>query len=169
LTFLGAPIHIEALPALSACRGKLLSGEDRGTPVFAASFIRQRRIVLDAALLSQPALGLPVLVHELFHFAWVRLGNNGRASFADLIEAERLGRARGGLGESSVVARCRIMPGKAAADARVWKDFVCESFCDTAAYLFTGTIVGDEGGLARRWLARRRHWFLQMDTRGWFV
>src|SRR2546429_606733 len=47
----GRPIEIAFLPALRAHRGKLLSGHAvAGRDVHAGTFLRQRRIVLDAAL-----------------------------------------------------------------------------------------------------------------------
>ena len=51
----GLPIEIRFAPSLRAHRGKLLSGKtERGKEVHAGSFLRQRRIVLDAALKKQP-------------------------------------------------------------------------------------------------------------------
>jgi len=42
-----------------------------------------------------------ILVHELFHFAWVRLSNDTRRSWGALVEVEMARRARGELGWSA--------------------------------------------------------------------
>jgi len=128
----------------------LLSGRlDRGTPVHAASFIRRREIVLETALLQKHDLPL-ILVHELFHFVWVRLGNTKRAEYAALLAEElRLG-ARGELGESSAVRK------EIAVSSR---DYVCESFCDTAAWLYAPSSKSRPVRLALRWQNKRKDWF----------
>ena len=85
-----------------ALRGKLLSGKSSpGKEVHAASLIRQRRIVLDAELKKKPMELKRILIHELFHFAWLRLGNPGRRSFEELLRAEVRERVRGELGWSA--------------------------------------------------------------------
>ena len=71
----GAPIRIEFRPELTTWRGKLLSKEDRGQPIHATSFLPQRLIVFESELLKDWSELSRILVHELFHFAWVRLGN----------------------------------------------------------------------------------------------
>ncbi len=147
----GAVISISAKPQLTAHRGKLLSGQpDRGTAVHAATFIRLRRIVLEKELLvSSDALRL-ILAHELFHFAWVRLGNPLRRSYGDLLEEERRAGARGELGESADV-RKRLLPAR-------WRDYVCESFCDTAAWFYFPETADSCRSLAARWRRRREQW-----------
>ena len=85
----GLPIRITFLPALHAHRRRLLSGKSApGKEVHAGSFLRQRRIVLDAALKRQPHELARILMHELFHFAWLRLGNPKRKSYEDLLRNE---------------------------------------------------------------------------------
>jgi hypothetical protein len=146
----GSPLHIRVLPKLTAHRGQLLSQyPDRGTPVHAASFIRRREIVLESELLIKPDLPL-ILVHEIFHFVWVRLGNRKRTEFTALIAKERQANARGELGESAEV-RKQIAP-----DSR---DYICESFCDTAAWLYVRVRRRRRFMLARRWRDGRRSWF----------
>ena len=39
------------------------------------AFIRKRAIILERELLGQKRLLQTILVHELFHFVWVRCGN----------------------------------------------------------------------------------------------
>jgi hypothetical protein len=146
---LSKSIRISVRPDLKAHRGKLLSGRDQpGTPVHAASFIKRREIVLETRLLKRPAKLKLILVHEAFHFVWARLGNQRRSSFAGLIAAELAGRARGELGESAESAKAGDL-----------KNYVCESFCDTAAWMYSGVRSSSEFTLAKRWQVKRRRWF----------
>jgi hypothetical protein len=92
----GDPISIRILPRLTAHRGKLLSGSpQRGVPVHAATFIRRREIVLETELTRKPGDLRLITVHEIFHFAWARLGNSSRRTWTELLEAEAAARARG--------------------------------------------------------------------------
>jgi hypothetical protein len=146
----GSPIYVRALPELRAYRGKLLSAAaDCGTPVHAASFIRRREIILESELLTKPALP-HIVVHEIFHFVWARLSNATRASFSALLAEELRGHARGELGESAAV-RKQI--------DKHSRDYVCESFCDTAAWLYAARGTRRTATLAERWRTRRRLWF----------
>src|SRR5450631_2160359 len=88
LRFEGAPVMVRFAPDLTAHRGKLLSRQDAGQPVFAGSFLRKRGIVLDSALLRDRGERARILVHELFHFVWLRLGNPVRACWEGVLEAE---------------------------------------------------------------------------------
>lgn len=150
-----APIFVEATPSLTAHRGRLLTGEARGTPIHAASFIRQRRIILESQLLSNPAAAQSILLHELFHFIWTRLGNAHRRSFTHLIAQEIVRHAAGEIGESCAVAKSRW---KSHSSLTLWKNYVCEAFCDTGACIYSSKPPSHT--LAGRWLARRRAWFL---------
>jgi hypothetical protein len=146
----GSPLFVRALPRLSAHRGKLLSGQaKRGIPVHAASFIRRREIVLESELLTKDNLPL-IFVHEIFHFVWVRLGNGLRTSYAALLAEEQRCKARGEVGESAMVKK---------AAGKYSKDYVCESFCDTAAWLYARGVKGERVTLAQRWRVRRKAWF----------
>ena len=128
---------------------------DAGQEVHAATFIRQRRIVLDRALLaSRGELGR-ILVHELFHFAWVRLSNAQRHGYAVAVKLELEARARGELGWSAEMRKREL--GTAA--GRAWREYVCESFCDTAAWLYSGVRRHEEYTLAQRFRKRRAAWF----------
>jgi hypothetical protein len=146
----GSPICVRALPQLTAHRGKLLSATpERGKPVHAASFIRRREIVLEYELLAKPMLP-PIMVHEIFHFVWARMGNGRRASYTALLAEEWRSKARGELGESSAVWKQTV---------RLSRDYVCESFCDTAAWLYAPGVERWRSTLGRRWRARRKAWF----------
>ncbi|HVT94571.1 MAG TPA: hypothetical protein VHD76_17115 [Bryobacteraceae bacterium] len=165
----GRPIHVSYLPFLHARRGRLSSGEHQpGQPVHAASFIRARRIVLDHALRSTHGELVRVILHELFHFAWVRLGNPVRASYEGMLRHEIAARARGELGWSAESRKRndRRWKGNTPAARRAWRDYLCESFCDTGAWLYGGMRRHDEFTLARRHRDRRAEWFaLQFGNR----
>jgi hypothetical protein len=153
----GSPIAISVKPELTVSGGELLSGSPkRGTPVHAAGFVRARGIVLDEALALDPALFRLILVHELFHFVWPRLNNRARRAFELLLELERQSGARGELGESSALKKRYLA---SSPNRRIWRDYVCESFCDTAAWLYSGVAVHSEFTLRNRWRNRRRVWF----------
>ena len=160
------------LPALTADRRRLYSNRKRGEPVHAASYIRKRRIVLDRELAQQPSELARILVHELFHFAWVRLGNPARGSYAALVREEWRQRARGELGwsaESRKRAMRKPSPGRhrpGAPQAADWREYICESFCDTAAFLYSGVRRHPEYTLAARHRTRRAEWFRSVFERG---
>ncbi|MDQ2776989.1 MAG: hypothetical protein M3Y57_19020 [Acidobacteriota bacterium] len=151
----GGPISIFVRPELSVIRGKLLSGvSGRGTQVYAASFIRDREIVLETTLLADEAVFKLIFAHEIFHFVWAGVGNGLRHSFEALLRYERRRHARGELGESSAVKKPHCE-----ASFRRWKDYVCESFCDTGAWLYSGVNDQDVFTLAERWRKKRADWF----------
>jgi len=168
----GRPVQVVFRPELTAYRGKLLSRADRGTQVYAATYIRRRKMVLETSLLADPAALRFIFVHELFHFVWVRLGNKTRDEYSGLLLAEIARRARGELGESSAVKKAElrddhgVLPSSA-----LWRDYVGESFCDSAACLFTGRTVHEGPKLAKRWTAIRRDWFGKNldDDRRWAI
>ena len=159
LPFYGSPIHLEFLPALTAHRGALLSKGGRGRPVYAASFLRERRVVLEDSLTRDPPRLRLIFTHEVLHFAWWRLGNTRRTDFGALLTEECAARPRGELGESSLVAKDAYLSGSGEGKPRLWRDYVCESFCDTGAWLFSGVEDHDSFQLAARWKSRRAAWF----------
>lgn len=111
--------------------------------------------MLESQLLRSPRLLRLILIHEIFHFVWVRLGNMKRAEYTYLLEGEHRNGARGEVGESAQVKKeLRPVPGTA-----VWRDYVCESFADTAAHVYAGFNRHTSFALAKRWIARRREWF----------
>jgi hypothetical protein len=99
-------------------------------------------------------------VHELFHFAWVRLGNPTRRSYEALVREEWKQHARGELGWSAE-SRKRALSGDAlrGGNASQWRDYLCESFCDTAAWIYSGVRRHPEYTLAARHRNRRAEWF----------
>ncbi|HEY6390938.1 MAG TPA: hypothetical protein VIX89_06660 [Bryobacteraceae bacterium] len=154
--FDGRSISIRFLPKLSAGSRKLYSNRNVGQPVFAATFIRKREIVFDQELERKPAEMARILAHELFHFAWVRLGNPARRSYEALLRRERNGHARGELGWSAEYRKLALPRRPPAAK---WRAYVCESFCDTAAWLYSGIRRHGEFTLAGRHRERRAEWF----------
>ena len=156
---IGETIRYSYQPALTTYRGKLLSGDTwRGTPVHAASFIRERRIVMERELLRFPSLFRLILVHELFHFVWARLGNTRRREYTELLVAEAAKGARGELGESAHAWKTSLREHDCREDTTRWRDYVCESFCDTAAWLYAGVRSHESFTLAARWRNRRERW-----------
>ena len=151
----GRPIHISARQDLRCLGGKIVTG--RGTPVHAATFIRQRRIVLDADLLRSDAELRRILIHELFHFVWVRLGNPARRSFERLLSEQR--NTRGELGWSAEYRKKELGMRDIRRRSRKWREYCCEAFCDTAAYMYARRKHHDEFTLAPRHRRTRIDWF----------
>ena len=142
-------------------RGKLISATTApGKEVHAASFLRQRRIVLDAELKKQPGELARILTHELFHFAWLRLGNPKRRSYEDLVRGEISKRVKGELGWSAESAKAALTRGDAVRRTRRWRAYVCESFCESAAWLLAGGSRHEEFTLQLRARRARRAWFV---------
>jgi len=152
------------MPALTVGSGKLYSGRSCGQPVYAGSYIRKREIILDRELKTRPTELARILTHELFHFAWVRLGNRARRSYESLLRQELRNHARGELGWSAESRKSgfshsthRLPRSKALS----WREYVCESFCDTAAWLYSGVHRHSEFTLAARFRKARAHWFYE--------
>lgn len=154
--FEGRSISISFRPALSAGSRKLYSNREIGQPVYAATFIRKRKIVLDRELEHQPKELARILAHELFHFAWVRLGNPARRSYEALLRREWKRHARGELGWSAESRKSALPRNPPAAK---WRAYVCESFCDSAAWLYSGLRRHNEFTLAQRHRKHRAEWF----------
>lgn len=158
----GRAVQVRFLPDLSAGSRKLYSKQPVGQPVYAATFIRKRRIILDQELEHRPRELARILMHELFHFVWVRLANQVRASYHSLLLREWKQRARGELGWSAELRKSRLSrrsPSAAARHRETWRDYACESFCDTAAWLYSGLRRHPEFTLAIRHRKRRADWF----------
>ena len=152
----GRAIGVRFRPALSAGSRKQYSRRSYGQPVYAATFIRKRRVILDLELASKPREFARILTHELFHFAWVRLGNTKRKDFEALLDWEWRRHASGELGWSAESRKLRL---KRKRSKRAWRDYACESFCDTAAWLYSGVHRHPEYTLAPRHRSRRAAWF----------
>jgi len=133
-------------------------------PHLAATHIPRRRILLDAELLTRRGEFERILVHEIFHFAWVRLSNQTRRSWEGVLAGELSARIPGELGWSSEWRKNRLRNDKVAGgDVRRrtpgWRRYICESFCDTAAWLYAGLPRHDEYTLPAVPRRIRRTWF----------
>ncbi len=146
----GRPIEVRYRDNLS---------DTAGNPAHAATFIRQRLIVLDRELRSNPDEHARILIHELFHFVWVRTGNKKRSLWEALLRSEWHANARGETGWSAEWRKRELKPVDVNRRSRKWRDYCCESFCDTAACLETGSAT--EVTLAPGRLAARRLWFAE--------
>jgi hypothetical protein len=155
----GSPLAITFEPELSAQGGKLRSGLPGGAAVHAGSFLRLRKVVLESALLKRPVELSRILTHEVFHFVWLHLGNGARRSFETLLAGEIRRGARGELGWSAEWRKLKLSPGDLAGRTPRWREYACESFCDTAACLFSKSRRSDEYTLAAAFRMRRFRWF----------
>ena len=148
----GAPVVIESAPLL----------RDRRGPVHGAAFLRERRIALSCTSSEFPR----IFVHELFHFIWLRAGNRARRSFEEVLAAEQWRGARGELGWSAEWRKRALSATAVRARDRAWREYCCESFCDTASWLYSGMPEHDEFTLAARFRRHRRAWFATFVARG---
>jgi hypothetical protein len=123
--------------------------------VHAGSFLRRRSIAFNCRSTEFAR----VCVHELFHFVWLRLGNRRRRSYEDLLRKERAAGARGELGWSAEWRKRALRAGDVETRSRLWREYCCESFCDTAAWIYSGIRRHEEFTLAPRFRERRREWF----------
>lgn len=127
---------------------------DGARDAVAGADIRRREIHLHPSLERRAAEYRRILTHELFHFAWVRLGNPKRAAWKELLRAELAARALGELGWSSEW-RKQELPAR-------FDEYACEAFCDTAAWVFAGG-TSDEYTLAAKWREKRKTWMLSVS------
>lgn len=148
---------------MTAGSRKLYSNRIYGQPVHAATYIRARKIVIDQELERRPRELARILTHELFHFAWVRLGNRCRASYEAMVREEWQQRSRGELGWSAESRKHVLFPAlshkSVASVGKKWREYVCESFCDTAAWLYSGVHRHGEFTLPQRCRQKRAKWF----------
>lgn len=143
----GLPIRVEIRPSLG--------------PHLAATHIPRRHILLDAELLAEPGEFDRILVHEIFHFAWVHLSNQTRRSWERVLALELSSRASGELGWSAEWRKEKLRRLDAGVRSPAWRRYVCESFCDTAAWLYSGLRKHEEFTLAARPRRVRRRWFAE--------
>lgn len=142
---LGRPIRVEIRPSLGAH--------------FAGASIPRRLILLDAGVFARRGEFERILIHELFHFAWVRLSNQQRRGWEEVLERELRRNITGELGWSAEWRKDKLTRTDALRRTPRWRRYACESFCDTAAWLFAGLSTHDEFTLAPRMRRLRRQWF----------
>ncbi len=152
-------IHVSFRPKLTAYRGKLLSKSPKGDAVYAGSFLRKRKIVLDEHMLRTPRVLERIFVHEVFHFVWSKLGSALRLSYEQLVVAEIENGVSGELGWSAESMKLQLANSDIESRTRRWKDYICESFCDTAGWLFGSARQYSEMTLTRAERDARRRWF----------
>jgi hypothetical protein len=146
--FDGPPVRVGYRPNLR---------DSAGNPAHAASWIRARRIILDPELKRSAGNHRRILLHEYFHFAWVRLGNPRRLAWEAYLAAEWKSRARGEAGWSAEWRKRQLSARDVAQRSRRWREYCCESFCDTAAWVNRG--ADSEVTLSPTRRAARRAWF----------
>jgi len=129
-----------------------------GNPAHAATFIRRREIILDPELKKNPRQHRRILLHEYFHFAWVRLGNPRRVAWEALLKSEWRTHARGEAGWSAEWRKQKLSPRDVSDRTRSWREYCCESFCDTAAFVFAPNPDRSEVTLAPKRLRARAEW-----------
>jgi hypothetical protein len=144
-------------------RKTLLDGT--GAPAHAATYLRKRRMVFEEALIADADEFARIFVHELFHFVWLRLGNTKRRSYERLLGGEFRCGARGELGWSAEWRKRSLTPRDRIARTLRWREYCCESFCDTAAWLYAGVARHEEFTLEARIRASRRKWFTRMGVK----
>lgn len=154
----GLPIRIDWRPSLRSHRGRLHSGPGPGDEVHAATFPRQRLIIFGAELHDDESERARIFTHEVFHFVWLKLGNTRRNSWGLLLRDECNAHARGELGWSAEWRKRRLSEQDIHERTRLWREYACESFCDTAAWRWSGLEDHREYTLARRWRNRRNLW-----------
>ena len=132
----------------------------------AASFIPERYLVLNRRLFARRVELGRILYHELSHFVWTRLGNPKRKSYEALVRADFRERKRGELGYSSEWRKRELREaGKGVPrNSKYWREYICESFCDTAAYVLLGSerrAGHSEYTLNRKARERRKRWMAE--------
>ena len=140
----GDSVRIEHAPGL----------RDRRGDVHAGAFLHERRIALNC---TQREFAR-VFVHELFHFVWLRAGNPARRAFEDLLQEEIRRGARGELGWSAAWRKRELTARDIRLRTRRWREYCCESFCDTAAWMYSGVEDHEEFTLGALFRRRRRYW-----------
>lgn len=146
----GQPVRIQF-------RRKVLDAA--GGEAHAATFLRQRRMVIEEELMADADEFARIFVHELFHFVWLRLGNAKRRSYERVIATELQRGVRGELGWSAEWRKKKIGPRDRRERTRRWREYCCESFCDTAAWRYAGVRRHREFTLGSRARVARREWF----------
>ena len=152
-------IHVSFRPHLTAYRGKLLSKSPHGDAVYAGSFLQKRKIVLDEQMLRTPRVLERIFVHEVFHFVWSKAGAKLRSSFEELVSSEFEQNVLGELGWSAESMKLQLTKADRLDRNRRWKDYLSESFCDTAGWLFGSARQYSEMTLGRAERDARRRWF----------
>jgi hypothetical protein len=135
-------------------------------PHLAATSIPRRVIFLDAEVLDRAGEFERILVHELFHFVWVRLSNQTRRGWEAVLVSELADRAGGELGWSAEWRKRKLRRADICGRSPAWRRYACESFCDTSAWLYSGLRRHDEFTLSGPMRQLRKRWFQGCVGRG---
>ncbi len=135
-------------------------------PHLAATSITKRIIYLDREVLAERGDFERILVHELFHFVWVRLSNQTRREWEGVLAREFERRAKGELGWSAEWRKRKLQASDLTGRTPAWRQYVCESFCDSAARVYSGLNKHDEFTLSALWVRRRTAWLQNLATNG---
>jgi hypothetical protein len=138
----GSPIRVELRASLG--------------PHHAATFIPRRLILLDRGVLANKGDFERILIHEIFHFAWVRLSNQTRLDWGNLLASER---GPGELGWSAEWRKLKLNKSDARERSPRWRRYTRESFCDSAAWMFAQLEDHDEFTLSAKSRRARKAWF----------
>lgn len=151
------------LPPLEGRRIRVQIRRSLGSHL-AATSIPRRVIHLDRCVLEQRGEFERILVHELFHFVWVRLSNQKRWDWERVLSAEFSRHAAGELGWSAEWRKDKLSSVDLRKRTPKWRRYICESFCDTGAWMHSGLTVHDEFTLASSDRRRRKAWFRRLAT-----
>jgi hypothetical protein len=132
----------------------------------AGASIPRRLILLDAAVLARRGEFERILIHELFHFAWVRLSNQQRVAWEQVLAGELRRRIKGELGWSAEWRKDILTHADSRLRTPKWRRYACESFCDSAAWMFAGLHAHDEFTLAAASRRLRQRWFAEQFPEG---
>jgi hypothetical protein len=135
-------------------------------PHLAATSIPRRVIYLDREVLANRGDFERILVHELFHFVWVRLSNGARWEWETLLCAELRRGAKGELGWSAEWRKLKLGAQDAACRTPAWRRYACESFCDSAARIYAGLSNHEEFTLSSLHIRSRTAWMTKLVTNG---
>jgi hypothetical protein len=135
----------------------------------AGASISRRLILVDRAVFARQGEFERILIHELFHFAWVRLSNQKRLAWEQVLAAELRERVKGELGWSAEWRKEVLTRADPRLRTPKWRRYACESFCDSAAWMFAGLREHDEFTLAAASHRLRRRWFTEQFPEGGLV
>ena len=128
-------------------------------PHLAATHIPERYILLDSEVLRNRGDFERILVHEIFHFVWVRLGNATRRSWEEVLASDW--EKSGELGFSAEWRKKKLERADVQSRTPAWRRYACESFCDSGAWLHAGLRRHEEFTLSAPFRRQRRAWFAQ--------
>jgi hypothetical protein len=116
-------------------------------------------MVIEESLMADAGEFARIFVHELFHFAWLRLGNTKRGAYERLVGRELRRGDHGELGWSAEWRKRKLTRRDRIERTRRWREYCCERFCDTAAWLYAGVPRHEEFTLDTTAREARRGWF----------